>query len=101
MSADLGDSLDLPFEPSSGHLSDEHVHYSGGVFVMAAVAPVPGVGPKPALIFRFAAPTGEFYPPIVLVQDDNQMAKLRPLLFRAIKAARDAAAAAGQEDPTE
>ena len=31
------------------------------------------------------------YPPVVLVEDDDQMAKLRPLIFQAIKAARESA----------
>ena len=88
---DIGNSMDLPFEPTTGQLHDEHVHFSAGVVVMASVMDVPGIGPKPALVFRFAMPLGGFYPPVVLVQDDDQIAKLRPLIFRAIKAARDAA----------
>ena len=89
--SDLGNSMDLPFEPTTGSLHDEHVHFSGGVVVMASVMNVPGIGPKPSLVFRFAMPEGGFYPPVVLVQDDDQIAKLRPLIFQAIKAAREAA----------
>ena len=89
--SDLGNSMDLPFEPTTGHLHDQHVHFSGGVVVMASVMNVPGIGPKPSLVFRFAMPEGGFYPPVVLVQDDDQIAKLRPLIFQAIKAAREAA----------
>lgn len=90
---DLGNNMDLPFEADNtgGVLHDEHVHYSGGLAVMAAVVPVPEIGPKPALIFRFATPLGDFYPPIVLVADDDQLAKLRPLLQAAIATARRAA----------
>jgi hypothetical protein len=87
----LGNSMDLPFEPTSGHLEDDHVHYSGGLVVMAAVTPVPGVGPKPTLVFRFATQTGEFYPSVVLVCDDDQMAKLRPLIVQAVQLARQSA----------
>ena len=89
---DLGNSMDLPFEPGGeGPMLDDHVHFSGGVVVSASVVDVPEIGPKPALVFRFATPLGGFYPPVVLVQDDDQMAKLRPLIFQAIKAARDGA----------
>jgi hypothetical protein len=89
---DIGDhNLDLPFEPQqpTPGLQGEHVHYSGGVVVMAAVVDVPGAGKKPALVFRFAEPTtGQFYPAFCLVQDDDQMAKLRPLINEAIAQAR-------------
>lgn len=90
MTGDLGNSLDLPFEESPrGELHDEHVHYASGVVVMAAVVPVPEVGPKPAVVFRFANPDGTgFYPPIVLVADDEQLAKLRPLIVEAVQTAR-------------
>ena len=93
MSGDLGNSMDLPFEadPIGMQVPDEHAHFSGGVVVIAAVIDVPDVGPKPSLVFRFAMPEGGFYPPVVLVQDDDQIAKLRPLIFQAIKAAREAA----------
>ena len=92
---DLGSSMDLPLEPTSGQLHDEHVHYSGGVVVMPSVVDVPDIGPKPALVFRFALPTGGFYPAVVLVTDDDQMAKLRPLLVESIQMARRAAATRG------
>lgn len=90
--SDLGDhNLDLPFmpqEPTPG-LQGEHVHMSGGLVVMAAVVDVPQVGKKPALVFRFAIPDGSgFYPPVCLVADDDQIAKLRPLINEAIAAAR-------------
>jgi hypothetical protein len=90
--SDLGNSLSMPFEPTpEGPLLDDHVHYSGGVVVAAAVCPVPGIGPKPALIFRFTTPEGEFYPAVVLVCDDDQLAGLQPLISKAIHAARKAA----------
>ena len=89
---DLGNSMDLPYEPGGeGPMFDDHVHFSGGVVVSAAVIDVPEIGPKPALVFRFAMPEGGFYPPVVLVQDDDQIANLRPLIFQSIKAAREAA----------
>jgi hypothetical protein len=94
--SNLGSSMDLPFEPSPpGDLQDGHVHFSGGVVVMASFVDVPEVGPKPALVFRFATPTGDFYPPVVLVCDDDQLAKLRPLILHAIHAAREGAKARG------
>jgi hypothetical protein len=89
--------LDLPFEEGArGELLDEHVHYAGGLVVMAAVTPLPAPdGPTPTLVFRFARPDGSgFYPPFVLVLADGQMAKLRPLIMEAIAAARRAAATA-------
>lgn len=88
---DLGNDMDLPYEPTTGELQDEHVHFSGGLVVMASTIDVPGYGVKPALVFRFATPTGGFYPAIVLVTDDDQMGKLRPLINEAIAAARRAA----------
>lgn len=95
--ADLGDhSLDLPFEPQGPTPWDhgnEHVHYAAGVVVMAAAVEVPDVGKMPALVFRFTEPTtGQFYPPFCLVTDDDQMAKLRPLINEAIATARRGAA---------
>lgn len=94
MAGNLGDSMDLPYEPSTGHLLDDHVHFSGAVVVMASTVNVPEIGHKPALVFRFTTPVGDFYTPVVLVMDDDQMAKLRPLLMQAIHAAREAAKAA-------
>lgn len=91
---DLGNGLEMPFEAGGeGPMLDAHVHYSGGVVVAAAVVDVPEAGKKPALVFRFANPaTGEFYTPICLVTDDDQMAKLRPLINEAIATARRGAA---------
>jgi hypothetical protein len=96
--SDLGSSMDLPYEPTTGELHDDHVHYSGGVVVMASVVNVPTVGPKPGLVFRFATPTGEFYPPVVLVCDDDQIAKLRPLVNQAIADARRGAQTAHRKE---
>lgn len=92
--SNLGNSLDLPFEEGPrGPLPDGHQHFSGGVVVMAAVINVPEVGPKPALVWRFATPDGDFYTPIVLVMDDDQIAKLAPLIEQSVSVARKAAAA--------
>ena len=93
MGGDLGNSMDLPFERTTGDLYDEHVHFSGAVVVMALCVNVPTIGPKPALMFRFTDPAGQFYPPVCLVMDDDQMAKLRPLVMEAIHTAREAAKA--------
>lgn len=98
---DLGNSMDLPLEPTTGELMDDHVHYSGGVVVMPSVVDVPEVGPKPALVFRFATPEGGFYPPVCLVQDDDQLAKLRPLIVESIQMARRGAKTAPhRKDPS-
>jgi len=97
MTGDLGNhDLDVPFEEGpEGPLLDENVHYSGGVVVMAGTVDVPEVGVMPSLVFRFTTPLGEFYPAIVLVTDDDQMAKLRPLLMEAIATARRVAKTGG------
>jgi len=58
----------------------------------------PTTARSPALVFRFIDPLGQFYPPFVLVQDDDQMAKMRPLLFQAIAAARKSASDAARRD---
>jgi hypothetical protein len=90
---DVGNhNLDLPFEEGgAGPLHDDHVHFSGGLVVMASTVDVPSVGRKPALVFRFARPDGVFMPTICLVADDDQIAKIRPLINEAIAAARRAA----------
>lgn len=94
---DLGNSLDLPYEDNPGPvpMPDQHVHFSGGVVVMPSTVDVPEVGKKPALVFRFAMPEGGFYTAICLVADDEQMAKLRPLIAQSIHAAREAAKRGG------
>lgn len=91
MSRHLGDDMDLPLEPIPGGmpLPDEHVHYSGGVVVMPSAVDLPEVGWKPAIVFRFAIPDGSgFYPAVCLVMDDDQAAKLRPLVVESIQSAR-------------
>lgn len=80
-------SMDFPFEPTeAAPMLDEHVHYSGGVVVMAA-----NVGDQAAVVFRFSTPEGLFYPPVVLVLDPEQMAKFPGLVDQAAKCALDAA----------
>ena len=95
MSGDLGNSMDLPLEPTTGELHIGDAIISGGVVVMASVVHVPMIGPKPAIVFRFALPDGTFHQPILLVADDDQMAKLRPLVVESIAMARRAASQAG------
>lgn len=91
----LGDSLDLPFEETPpGMTLDENVVLSGGLVVMGAVVPVPSLGPKPALVFRFAAVDGTFLPAVVLVLDVDQAEKTPQLVAAAtaaaVRAAREA-----------
>lgn len=89
----MDNDLDLPYErnPELVPLGDEPMQYSGGVVVMASVVDVPGTGKFPGLVFRFVDPLGKFYPAITLVTDDDQMAKLRPLINQSIAEARRAA----------
>lgn len=96
MGGDLGNSMDLPYVPigaAEPMLDQADALISGAVVVMASVADVPELGPKPALVFRFMNPFGHFYQPLLLVMDDDQMAKLRPLLMAAIHQARETAKA--------
>lgn len=93
----LGNALDVPFEenPPGQTLDLSDALLPGGIVVMASVIPVPEVGPKPALVFRFTAPDGRFYAPIVAVLDDDQLGKLTPLIAKAVTAARRAVRLAG------
>jgi hypothetical protein len=92
----LGATLDLPFEKQPLTAVDlDHAHMSGGLVVIAAMIPVPDMGPKPALVYRFATPEGEFYPPMVLVVDEDQMTKLAQLTASATAAAISASRGAG------
>lgn len=85
--------LNLPFEPQEPTYQelDPDTMIAGGVVVMAAAVPVPALGVRPALVFRFATPLGGFHPPVLLVLDDDEMDGLRPLLSAAIHRAREAA----------
>lgn len=86
--------FDLPF---LRHAVADEVELSqaataGGVVIMAATLPVPEQGLTPALVYRFALPDGTgFYPPIVLVLDEDQMTKTAQLTASAVAAAIQAA----------
>lgn len=87
---DLGNSMDLPFEegPRGVEMDLDRAIVSGGVVVIAATLPVPGMGTKPAIVFRFANPDGSgFYDPMVLVCDDDQLAKTVDVIAKATTAA--------------
>lgn len=92
----LGDSMDMPYEqnPPGQSITDGFL-LSGGVVVAGAVLPLDDGEHKPALMFRFSDPLGHFYPPMLLVLDDDQAAKLPPLVSKAvsdaIRAAKEAA----------
>ena len=88
----LGDGLDVPFEegPPGQTVDLGHAHVAGGLVVMASVVPVAGEA-KPALIWRFTSPLGQFYPPVVLVLDEDQAIKTTALVDQAVKAAVRAA----------
>jgi hypothetical protein len=84
----LGDSLDVPFEegPRGQTLDLSDAHLSGGLVVLAASVPI-GDERKPALVFRFTTPHGEFYPPMLLVLDETQARKTPDLITNAVHAA--------------
>lgn len=89
-----GGSLDMPFEEHDPIEMDVEAQLSGGLVIQAATTPMPGVGMLPTLVFRFARPDGSgFYPPIALITNDDQLAKLRPVIQEAIATARRAAKA--------
>jgi hypothetical protein len=85
--------MDLPFArqtPTEINLNDATV--AGGLVLLAAAVPVPEHGTLPALIYRFTKPDGSgFYPPIVLVLDEDQMFKTAQLTASAVAAAIEAA----------
>jgi hypothetical protein len=85
--------MDLPFArqtPTEINLNDAAL--AGGLVIMAAALPVPEQGKLPALVYRFAKPNGSgFYPPIVLVVDEDQMLKTAQLTASAVAAAIQAA----------
>ena len=87
--ADLGDSLDLPFElnPPGQTIDLNNLTLAGGVVCIAAVVPIPDVGSKPGIIFRFTRPDGAFYDPICLIIDPEQALKAPILVNRAVQAA--------------
>jgi hypothetical protein len=86
--------MNLPYEPSSGHLTDNEGDIASGVVVMAAVVNVPEAGPMPALVFRFARPDGSgFYPVTCLVCEGEDLAALPSLVTAAVAGAIKAAAA--------
>jgi hypothetical protein len=100
MSADEDDrrlgrgDLNLPFQaaPAGQEMpADADAVLAGGLVVMAATIPVPGVGTKPALVFRFVEPHGVFHHPLVLVCEPDELAHLAQLVFDAIAAAIGAA----------
>lgn len=101
MTGDMGNhDMDLPFEeqqPTPMNPNDVPL-VASGVVVMATLADVPGVGLKPGLVFRLVRPDGAFYQPIMYVADDDQLAKMRPLINAAIASARNAAATTNRED---
>lgn len=89
----LGDSMDVPYEPNPpGQSISDQFLMSGGVVIAAATLPMPDDGQhKPALVFRFSDPLGHFYPPILLVLDDDQAAKLPNLVHKSVSGAIAAA----------
>jgi hypothetical protein len=91
--AKLGDSMDVPYEPGPpGQFLTDDFLVSGGVVVMAGTLPLPDDGEaKPALVFRFSDPFGQFYPPVLLVLDDDQAANLPTLVRQAVDGAIEAA----------
>lgn len=94
---DLGDSLDLPYELNPpGQTINEDMLLSGGLVAAGCTVPV-GDEVKPAILFRFASPTGQFYRPVLLVLDERQMAGLTSLLSAAVSSSIDAARTANRK----
>jgi hypothetical protein len=95
--ADWGDNnLDLPFEKAAPgtEITAPDALIAGGIVIMATVVNVPGVGPMPGLLFRFAKPDGSgFYPPTHLIASDDQILKAWPRVQAACQAAVEAAEA--------
>lgn len=91
-------SLNLPFEENPGGQTfavDVTGRLASGVVILAAVLPVPDVGPMPCLIYRFAKPDGSgFHPDVMLALTDDQAADLPKLTSDAVDSARRAAEAA-------
>lgn len=85
--------MDLPFARQTPTVIDlDDAALSGGLVIMAAAVPVPERGKLPALLYRFAKPDGSgFYPPILLVVDEDQMSKTAQLTASAVAAAIHAA----------
>ena len=94
--ARLGDDgVDLPFERQQPtDLVDEFL-LSGGVVCAAATVPVPEIGIRPALMFRFAKADGTgFHHPILLLLEADQAESLVRLVRDSVDAACEAAGAA-------
>jgi hypothetical protein len=86
----FGGELDLPFEegPPGQTMPFGDGTFASGLVLLAGTIPVPDVGVMACLIYRFANPDGSgFYPPIVLVVDDQQMAGITQLTAAASDAA--------------
>lgn len=91
--SDDPNSMDLPFEDMPGGmpmLDMNEALLSGGVVVLAASLPDADGVPLPAIVFRFATPTGEFHPPVLLLLDDKRLKELPKLVKQATMAARRA-----------
>lgn len=88
-------SLDLPFLPVGPEpmFDQEDALIVGGVVVLAGTVEVVGVGVRPTLVFRFSQPDGRFVRPVVLVASEDQLLKLKPLVYSAVNAAVRAASA--------
>jgi hypothetical protein len=88
--------LNVPFEegpPGQTIPLDDEAVLAGGLVVLAGVLPIPGAGPKPALIFRFAEANGAYHHPLVLVVEPHELKGLVALVDQAAAAAIRAAAA--------
>lgn len=89
MSLGSGD-MNLPYEPTppGTEVPLDDAQLAGGMVVMAACVPVDGMGPQPALVYRFANPDGSgFYPPVVLVVSDEEMRAAARLTEAAVNGA--------------
>lgn len=84
--------LNLPFAAQAPVEHTEAMEISGGCVLLSAVLPTADGGKQPALIFRFARPTGSgFYPPMLLVLEPTQMRGFPALVEQAVTRALEVA----------
>jgi hypothetical protein len=87
--------IDLPFEeqPEQPMIDLASSLAAGGVVILASKVTLEDGSVMAGIVYRFIAPTGEFYPPMVLAMDDDGMRTLPGLTMRAVATARRAAGA--------
>ena len=81
----------LPFEDQPETPLEGDFAVSGGIVVMAVLVPLPDETKRPAIVFRFARADGSgFWPPVLLLLDDDQLRQVPGIVFEAVRRARSA-----------